>query len=75
MTDRTTCSTIKIRTDFGPIFLHVDHDGPRIYGLTFSQHTRFSGTPVGNALGQICDAITEIIMRENSNDGKDAGKI
>lgn len=63
MTDRISSTrretiTEKVKTPFGSLFLHVEHQGPRVIGLRIAHPQKLEDTTVGELLEVICDGVT-----------------
>ncbi len=50
---RMHCLTEKIRTPFGPVFLHLDYDASGERSVGISQAQKFDDTTIGRRLGFI----------------------
>lgn len=66
MTDRISSTrretiTEKVKTPFGSLFLHVEHQGSRVVGLRIAHPQKLEDTTVGELLEVICDGVTSAL--------------
>jgi hypothetical protein len=58
---RLHCTTQKVQTKFGNLFVHVAHDTKgRILGIDISAPGKFSDTTMGEVLDSLSEALTEV---------------
>ncbi len=50
--------TQKVKTPFGSLFLHLEHQGPRVVGLRIAHPQKLEDTTVGELLETVCDGVT-----------------
>lgn len=62
MTTRTRTLTDKVSTQFGALYVHVDHIDSEIHGVAFSSPGKFFETSVGTALDSLGQAATQLIQ-------------
>lgn len=60
--NRTQTITEKVPTEFGNLYVHVDHIGAQIEGISFSSPGKFFETSVGTALDSLGAVTTALIQ-------------
>lgn len=61
MTSRYEVKTEKVRTSFGNIYLHADHDGSKVIRVWASAPQKLENTEVGKLIEEMAHGLNRII--------------
>ncbi len=61
MSGRRESITERVSADFGAHYVHVEHDGGRVLGLSISSPGKFDSTTIADLLAALSDTANRVI--------------